>query len=58
MDQLPHLRKCKYTSGENLLTQKLNKRKSVTFKLVFVKKNIQDEPIKPFTVIIYTKFVM
>lgn len=57
MDQLPHLRKCKYTSGENLLTQKLNKRKSVTFKLIFVKKNIQDEPIKP-TVIIYTKFVM
>lgn len=57
MDQLPHLRKCKYTSGENLSTQKLNKRKSVTFKLVFVKKNIQDEPIKP-TVIIYTKFVM
>lgn len=57
MDQLPHLRKCKYSSGENLLTQKLNKIKSVTFKLVFVQKKIQAEPIKP-TVIINTKFVM
>lgn len=57
MDQLPHLRKCKYSSGENLLTQKLNKIKSVTFKLVFVPKKIQAEPIKP-TVIINTKFVM
>lgn len=57
MDQLPHLRKCKYSSGENLLTQKLNKIKSVTFKLVFVQKKIQAKPIKP-TVIINTKFVM
>lgn len=57
MDQLPHLRKCKYSSGENLLTQKLNKIKSVTFKLVFVQKKIQAEPIKP-TVVINTKFVM
>lgn len=43
MDQLPHLRKCKYSSGENLLhvTQKLNKIKSVTFKLVFVQKKFK-----------------
>lgn len=58
MDQLPHLRKCKYSSGENLLTQKLNKIKSVTFKLVFVQKKIQAEPIKPTVIIINTKFVM